>query len=164
MKEQLASVETALLDKEKGFDEPSHSYYFEDGEFKEFEVNDTYGYYGDEFTIERDEFYENWNDKWKTTKEGDRCFGCDNKPRYLETFSAPTQSILQKWLREVHDIHVTILPWKDHNGNEEEYENKIYKFRPMIINNKTFDQYDTWEQALEIGLQESLKLIEIVEK
>lgn len=71
MKEQLISFKAAKLAKEKGFNIPSHSYYFEDGEFKEFEINDTYGYYGDEYIVTRGEFYENWNDKGLTKKSGD---------------------------------------------------------------------------------------------
>jgi hypothetical protein len=108
MKEQLITFETAKLAKEKGFDLPCHSYYFEDGEFKEFKINGTYGYYGDEYTVSRNEFYTNWNDKWKTTKKGDRCFGCDKEPKYLETFSAPTIAEVVMWLYEKHGIWVQV--------------------------------------------------------
>jgi len=45
MKEQLISFETAKLAKEKGFNILQHSYYFEDGEFKENSLKGTNGYY-----------------------------------------------------------------------------------------------------------------------
>jgi hypothetical protein len=77
--------------------------------------------------------------------------------------SAPTQSLLQKWLREVHNIDV----WVNKIGSTNE---KKYYFNVMVnnkfvnttnSNSKTFLKY---EEALEVGLQEALKLIEIVKK
>ena len=167
MKEQLISFETAKLAKEKGFDISTHSYYFEDNKFKENSIKGTNGYYGDEYEFNLSEFNENWNDKWLTKKTGDRCFGCSKQKGYLETFSAPTQSLLQRWLREVHNIYVEsyhdltsdgtkiqfytswgFLQQKDKNGNRNV--------------NGWYDEYNDWktyEEALEIGLQEALKLI-----
>jgi len=69
--------------------------------------------------------------------------------------SAPTQSLLQKWLREVHELLLIILPWKDH----EAAVNDKHKFRPMVVSVKTYGEYKTWEEALEVGLLEALKLI-----
>lgn len=154
MEEKLISFETAKLAKKKGFNIPSHSYYFEDKEFKEFEINDTYGYYGDEYTVNRDEFYEDWNSKWRTTKEGNRCLGCNSNPKYLETFSAPTQSLLQKWLRETYKI-IVIIELRD------KYEVKIHwvDITSGNYNVDRGDTYTTYEQALEEGLYEALKLI-----
>lgn len=167
MKEQLISFETAKLAKEKDFNILQHSYYFEDGEFKENSLKGTNGYYGEEYEFNLSEFNENWNDKWLTKKTGDRCFGCSKQKGYLETFSAPTQSLLQRWLREVHNIYVEsnhdltsdgtkiqfytswgFLQQKDKNGNRNV--------------NGWYDEYNDWktyEEALEIGLQEALKLI-----
>lgn len=80
-------------------------------------------------------------------------------------YSAPTQSLLQKWLREEHDINVFIgfrpnsKKWDSHayslNLNGKEYVNE----RPLkkFINQ---DVFNTYEEALEAGLQEALKLIE----
>jgi len=122
MKEQLVTFETAKLAKEKGFDISTHSYYFEDNKFKENSIKGTNGYYGDEYEFNLSEFNENWNDKWLTKKDGDRCFGCSKQQGYLETFSAPTQSLLQKWLREVHKINV-----------ESNYLPNIEKYRCLFI-------------------------------
>ena len=73
-----------------------------------------------------------------------------------------TQSLLQKWLREVHKINIFI--------SSKTIENKTI-FIPhgrtipdTIKNNLIVDiiQYctnNTYEEALEIGLQEALKLI-----
>lgn len=70
-------------------------------------------------------------------------------------YSKPTQSLLQKWLREVHNIDILIEFVDDVNKIIYGYylaKNKEYK----NVNNKGFKIY---EEALEKGLQEALKLI-----
>jgi len=61
-----------------------------------------------------------------------------------------TQSLLQKWLRDVHNIDIDINSWKE-----------IYKV--LICKNKTLERFIegflTYEEALEKSLQEALKLI-----
>lgn len=76
------------------------------------------------------------------------------------SFPAPTQSIAQKWLRETKNLHISIL--RDACG---------YGYDICKANNGThiidgvFDgpndggQWDTYEEALEAGIQETLKLI-----
>ena len=68
MQEQLISLETAKLAKEKGFNEPCFNYYFEDGEFRENIYTGTTGYYGGEFSFEFENLLENWNNKFLTKK------------------------------------------------------------------------------------------------
>jgi len=67
--------------------------------------------------------------------------------------SAPTQSELQKWLREIHNIDVMpkILGNKVYRNNI--YKNKIY----IITAGLSFD----FEEALEIALFDALKLIKL---
>ena len=76
-----------------------------------------------------------------------------------DVFYRPSQSLLQKWLREVHNIDV----WVNKIGSTNE---KKYYFNVMVnnkfvnttnSNSKTFLKY---EEALEVGLQEALKLIQ----
>ena len=96
--------------------------------------------------------------------------------------SAPTQSLLQKWLREVHNIHIEVLPrYQPKKLNTEEV---LYSW---AISCKPFDKYDghndvlnhwigihngapyiedifyhvvkTYEEALEIGLYQALLLL-----
>ena len=148
MKEQIISFETAKLAKEKGFNIQCINYYFEDGEFRENTLTGTNGYYGDEYLFTFNEFLENWNNKWLTKKNGDRCFGCNKTKGYFETYSAPTQSLLQKWLREKCNIHITI--W---------YNELTEKYRIDTPENLDGIEYSTYEQALGKGLYEALKLI-----
>ena len=73
----------------------------------------------------------------------------------IEFVSAPTQSLLAKWLREEHNIIVLV----DYEGIDGYY----YKFYSYKEGNKNYDasdkNYNTYEEAYEIGLQEALKLI-----
>ena len=72
----------------------------------------------------------------------------------LEQYKAPTQSLLQKWLREVHNIIVYVK--KDFDSLSEYFEMDIVK------NNESFTEFEhfgSWEIALEKGLQKALNLI-----
>ena len=69
---------------------------------------------------------------------------------------APYLSVLQKWLREIHNIHVYAF-----------YEFNLHYFYVRInanilsidINNKNCQEFNKYEEALEVGLFEALKLI-----
>lgn len=159
MKENIVTFQVAKLAKEKGFKELCSHYYFNDGEFKEHEVIEDRVYYGDEYSINLEAFNEDWNNKFVTTKDGDRCFGCNNNKDYFETFSAPTQALLQKWLREKHDIFVVVSP-------------HIYKGSVvfMLTVNQVISAEEfphnyarmysgTYEEAFEEGLQVALRFL-----
>lgn len=74
-----------------------------------------------------------------------------------DRISAPTQSLLQKWLRENHNIEIIIKPWTgDIKGS------KTYAADVTIMFTRTYiklPRVDTYEKALEGGLLEALKLI-----
>lgn len=73
--------------------------------------------------------------------------------------SAPTQALLQKWLREKYDIHFEIKPIFNTKN--------IRPYVIHIIKNpsgegfkyKLLTPQDNYEKALEIALQEGLKII-----
>ena len=132
MKEQLINFETAKLAKEKGVKLDINGLYWEDGSYDS----------GENALV-----YEEFQD----------------------VMSAPTQSLLQKWLREVHKINV-----------ESNYLPNVEKYRCLFIpmtlkkpseystpgtaftsrfNYLGKEHYNTYEEALETGLQEGLKLI-----
>ena len=70
---------------------------------------------------------------------------------------------IQKWLREVHNIFVFVD--KTRTGGTFQFsiherlknENSVYEFRWNVLKNSK--EYNTYEEALEAGLQEALKLI-----
>ena len=134
MEEQLIEFETAKLAKEKGFDEECRHF---------FEV---------EHPDQRPTFHTEY-EPYRNSEIINGYGKCD-----YPMMSAPTQSLLQKWLREVHNIDV----WVNKIGSTNE---KKYYFNVMVnnkfvnttnSNSKTFLKY---EEALEMGLQEALKLI-----
>lgn len=109
------------------------------------------------FNVESEMYWANYYNgfppqKWKLIHEEDR------KLRWLE-FAAVNQSFLQRWLRETHDLYVIIgldrttapkffysVYKYEHFGNYDREENSEYTYR-------------TYEEALEEGLKEALKLI-----
>lgn len=71
----------------------------------------------------------------------------------IELNSAPTQSLLQKWLREVHNIYIYCIP-----KGFEKYNKKVIRWGNNIsIRNNKYSS--TYEKALEVGLKEALKQI-----
>ena len=87
------------------------------------------------------------NSERRSTPEDDRC----------ETYCLqPTQTGLQKWLREVKRIEMYVEPYYDING-------KVL-YCPWVVDNTIEEAdepvyYDVWEDAMEEGLVEALKLI-----
>ena len=66
-------------------------------------------------------------------------------------------SLLAKWLREEHNIHVT-----SQIGNLDFISTYHYDIRYIVKNKfmcKVKGNFKTYEEAYEIGLQEALKLI-----
>lgn len=107
------SFSLAKLLKECRYNTPTLNFFFEDGESKENVLKETVDMdYGSEFTVEFSELIENWNDKWLTKKNGDRCFGCKKSNGYFETFSAPTIAEVVMWIYEKHGIWIS-LPYLD---------------------------------------------------
>jgi uncharacterized lipoprotein YajG len=74
-----------------------------------------------------------------------------NPARYQPWFYNITQSLLQKWLREKHDIEIYVRSSVD-------LYNKKY-WTTFLPNGCLENKNNTYEEALEIGLQEALKLI-----
>ena len=125
MKDTRITFETAKLAKEKGFPQEPNKlkipYYNYKGEFK-----------GD---------VKDWLRKYLK--------GEDTSD--VESVSAPTQSLLAKWLREEHNIH--LIAYKNINIDGYDW---CYITTDGITN---INSYKTYEEAYEIGLQEALKLI-----
>lgn len=121
--EELISFETAKLAKSKGFDWKTLNCYAG-------ENNDSGVKFGERSNA-KDVF--NWND-------------VDNN---YEWISAPTQSLLQRWLRDVHSMNIYVA---------------------LIVSDETFWYYsindeiiqpdimESYEESLEYGLKETLKL------
>lgn len=125
MEDQLISFETAKLTSIHCL----HSY---DIECKHYYTSDG----------ELGELY--WDEDW-----------CDLSRRTEDYIKAPTQSLLQRWLREVHNIPIYALL---STNNDWYYQISLFN-DDNCITQFDLDKKYTYEQALELGLQESLKLI-----
>ena len=152
MEEELISFETAKLAKEKGFNIPTISYYNPKGRSEESE-----GYMTERLESS------NWND------------GQGSYPTHAKDVecSAPTQSLLQKWLREVHNCFINVLPHRDGDSKNKQWKSKkdvfwtvevdYYgkNFEIELTDDSDFTQHfnKSYEEALEIGLYQALKLI-----
>ncbi len=64
----------------------------------------------------------------------------------------PTQSLLQRWLREVHKIDITLISL---NGKFL----KSVRPRPSLVNSYNLNDLGTYEEVLEIALVEALNKI-----
>ena len=134
MEEQKVTFETAKLAKEKGFDIPYENYYVT---------------YIDDDDIDLYNYEENRGSNFAYLRKNENDF----------EYSAPTQSLLQKWLREKFNIAV-MVSFNDNTSFEYYYfihtdVSKPCSNRICSLPFKTID----YEQALEKGLQEALKLI-----
>jgi len=82
---------------------------------------------------------------WLLHKDNDGSYtNCDDLG-----YNQPTQSLLQRWLREVHNIDIFLFKGK--NG----YYTQAYQ---LDLNTENLN-FSTYEEALEVGLFEALKLI-----
>lgn len=120
MTEELVTLETAKLLKEKGFNEYCKDIINHKGIMME--------------TI------------FRTSKDLPKLF-----------YPCPTQYIAQKWLRETKDLHIGIC-----------YSHKLFWYYEIMsvsnhvlvgLANRPSIHYNTYEEALEAGIQEALKLI-----
>jgi len=147
MKEQLITFDTAKLAKEKGFGLGKDDYvqlptvYELDGSlYNDGELEATVG---QKYSNSPNHLGADTIDDF----EG-HVFNMDNS---LDEFIlAPTQSLLQKWLREEHGYQIN-----NNMDSQNMYHCMIYRNRDVA---GPFFSY-SYEEALEKGLQESLKLI-----
>lgn len=91
---------------------------------------------------------------------------------------AMPQSLLQKWIREVHNIHIDIRysHYDSHNNSqiwnttimaiplEFKLSRKEYFVRELDSDKKPYEQFYSYEEALEVGLKEALKWIILKEE
>ncbi len=148
MTEQLVSFNTARLAKLKGFNELCGLHYsYGNGDSAEPETGGVYiGGFLDDGMKPR---------KYNNTELGKYDWSLP-----YGNFSAPTQGFLQKWLREVHNIHIWInTGFQDGEIYYEAWVDifKNKKFKEQQFNVEMYS--DKYEEALELGLQEALNLL-----
>jgi len=128
MEEQLISFETAKLAKEKGFNIATFYGYNSKGLIQEYFTHASYA--PGEPEIRLHEFLNIWE------------------------YQAPTQFLLQKWLRTTHNHFITVIKESHNEYFCEEYDELLGGMVLFLVTD-----YETYEDALEAGLYEALKLI-----
>ena len=78
---------------------------------------------------------------------------CEQSYNYV----ASTQSLLQKWLREKHHLIIIIAYQYEHDSTP--YSYWIYKEFQSLPINQWVNDLNTYEEALEAGLQKALSCI-----
>ena len=152
MEEQLITLETAKLAKEKGFKEMC---------FAAFHKNNRNDGYFESGIISQSEYF-----RFPNMSNGDKIAVLQKD--YIHTILRPTQSFLAKWLREKYDIQINItrMPPEAIKSSFNKGNKRIKKYNmwvwslngnPRIENPSLF--FDNYEEALEIGLQKALNLI-----
>jgi hypothetical protein len=123
MTEELVTLETAKLLKDKGFNEYCKDIINHKGIMME--------------TI------------FRTSKDLPKLF-----------YSCPTQSVAQKWLRETKNIHICVYNCACGYGYEiSKADNGTHIASSVYEGPNDGGKWDVYEDALEAGLQEALKLI-----
>lgn len=129
IQEEFVTLETAKLLKEKGFKEDVFTFYEVDCVEGDMILSETY-----------DES-ENFNEK-------------------NDCLSAPTQSLAQKWLRETKNIHICVYNCACGYGYEiSKADNGTHITSSVYEGPNDGGEWDTYEEALEAGILEALKLI-----
>jgi hypothetical protein len=122
MTEELVTLETAKMLKEKGFNEYCKDIINHKGIMME--------------TI------------FRTSKDLPKSF-----------YSCPTQSVAQKWLRETKNIHICVYNCACGYGYEISKADGTHITSSVYEGPNDGGKWDIYEEALEAGLQEALKLI-----
>ena len=80
---------------------------------------------------------------------------CGKLPKCTCTESTLSQSLLQRWLREKHNIHIEIMALFPLS---ETWDVTVFLYKDDISNIEV-GVYKTYEEALEFGLRGAIKLI-----
>lgn len=87
-------------------------------------------------------------------------YDAQNYNASVYSFSAPTQYIAQKWLRETKNIHICVYNCACGYGYEiSKADNGTHIASSTYKGTNDGGEWDTYEEALEAGLVECLKLI-----
>lgn len=138
MKKHYVSFEMAKILKEKGYNEPAYCHYDIDGNLMPHLL------WNGEFSVEIKHLCHNYMDNVQYA--------------YL----APELHEVQQWLRKEHDMNISVLRVVDGFIVFPKDVNKYFWHRQIPNESVMIDvgvYYDTYELALEAGINEALKMI-----
>lgn len=94
--------------------------------------------------------------------EDSRQYGTNrtNSELPIKVCSHPTQSVAQKWLRETKNLHISIIKYAcGYDYDICKADNGTHITDGVLKGPNDGGQWNTYEEALEVGTQEALKLI-----
>lgn len=130
MKEQYITCETATLLYKAGFNVPCTVYY--------------------EYDRKKNEHYQRITSvqtNYNTDGWAQGVYPCC-------IYSCPSQAVAARWLRERHELHVYC--YMDYVDTAFRYTIQCFTDEQHYENTFSDDSYDTYEEAMEAGLQEAL--------
>jgi len=71
-----------------------------------------------------------------------------------QLYSAPTLDVAQRWLREVHHLHITIF-----SSSQESWMFRITKPHQNLENGVYGEDFYTYEEAQEAGIKKALEMV-----
>ena len=156
MTDDRITIETARLAKERGFNllvKGSYSEYLID------QVDPDYLEGGGPFSMTKGEIER--DDSW--FKNGSNNGGDYSNENYT-MYARPTQEELHKWLRDTYGVYVDVKPHKT-EADELMWFSQVFTLRRYNMTYKMFEYItmfnrgDTYEEVMELGLREAVKLI-----
>ena len=135
----IVSFETAKLLKEIGFDLQTNYFYTKYHKVKLFGIDE----YGRSYTVK--------NQVYKLYKIGRYAVLKEENVYY-----APTQSLAQKWLRDIKSVDIDIITVRCDISNE------VLGYEALITNDdrvETIKELNLYEKILEKSLQKAIKII-----
>ena len=73
---------------------------------------------------------------------------------FANYYSAPTLDVAQRWLREVHHLHITIF-----SSSQESWMFRITKQHQSLEDGVYEEDFYTYEEAQEAGIKKALEII-----
>lgn len=144
MKDELVTLETAKLLKEKKFNLGVQSSYTE---YLMTHKSDNPSFRTKKGEVELDGSFYFINDN----------ILCDNSNKNFIMYAAPTQSLAARWLREIHGLQVYVS--SNTKNGEGKYKDYVAYVNGAYLNDARDEEYDTYEKAMEFGLYFALTQI-----
>ena len=141
MKDEIITIKTARLLKEKGFDIAGVNVYTE---YHKTHKSDNPSFAMKKGEIEFDSSFYFINNH----------HGCDYSNKNYTMYSAPTQSLVQRWIREKHNL-IILVGFYDTDDENNYFYSLIGHPREL----QEDEYYKTYEEAMEIGLYRVLSEI-----
>ena len=154
MKENIVSSELAKLAKEKGFSVGNSLYYVKYHSDYDYIYDDDQNHpesnKKDDIRLKSNAYHKNSEKHYDISNE------------HFTLYEAPTLELIHKWLRENHNMFILVETTFENTGLYSSKWNSVIDV-PFKRFHWTTDKYyigDTYEEALERGLIEALKLIQ----